>query len=85
MFDKRLLSMVPGAVKFIVADVAFQWVALACNIALFMVIGLFLQATLEGAAEDPAVYRERQYDLLADTVRRSLDMQRIYDIMEGKA
>ena len=41
--------------------------------------------TLEGAAEDPAVYRERQYDLLADTVRRSLDMQRIYDIMEGKA
>ena len=51
MFDKRLLSMVPGAVKFIVADVAFQWVALACNIALFMVIGLFLQATLEGAAD----------------------------------
>lgn len=41
--------------------------------------------TLEGAAEDPAVYRERQYDLLADTVRCSLDMQRIYDIMEGKA
>ena len=43
--------MVPGAVKFIVADVALQWVALACNIALFMVIGLFLQATLEGAAD----------------------------------
>ena len=43
--------MVPGAVKFIVADVAFQWVALACNIALFMIIGLFLQATLEGAAD----------------------------------
>lgn len=43
--------MVPGAVKFIGADVAFQWVALACNIALFMVIGLFLQATLEGAAD----------------------------------
>ena len=43
--------MVPGAVKFIVADVAFQWVALACNIALFMVIGLFLQTTLEGAAD----------------------------------
>ena len=43
--------MVPGAVKFIVADVAFQWVALACNIALFMLIGLFLQATLEGAAD----------------------------------
>ena len=43
--------MVPGAVKFIVADMAFQWVALACNIALFVVIGLFLQATLEGAAD----------------------------------
>ena len=43
--------MVPGAVKFIVADVAFQWVALACNIALFVVIGLFLQATLEGAVD----------------------------------
>ena len=43
--------MVPDAVKFIVADVAFQWVALACNIALFMVIGLFLQATLEGAVD----------------------------------
>ena len=43
--------MVPGAVKFIVVDVAFQWVALACNIALFMLIGLFLQATLEGAAD----------------------------------
>ena len=43
--------MVPGAVKFIVADVTLQWVALACNIALFVVIGLFLQATLEGAAD----------------------------------
>ena len=51
VFDKRLLSMVPGTVKFIVADVALQWVALACNIALFVVIGLFLQATLEGAAD----------------------------------
>ena len=43
--------MVPGAVKFIVADVAFQWAALACNIALFIVIGLFLQATLDDAAD----------------------------------
>ena len=51
VFDKRLLSMVPGAVKFTVADVALQWVALACNIALFVVIGLFLQATLGSAAD----------------------------------
>ena len=50
VFDKRLLSMVPGAVKFIIADVALQC-GLACNIALFMVIGLFLQATFEGAAD----------------------------------
>ena len=41
--------------------------------------------TLEGQAEEPAVYRERQYDLLADTVRRSLDMQKIYEILEEQA
>ena len=51
MFDKRLLSMVPGAIKYIAANVLFQWVALVCNIALFVVIGLFLQATFEGAAD----------------------------------
>ena len=43
--------MVPGAVKFIVADVALQWVALACNIALFVVIGLFL-ASKDAASVD---------------------------------
>ena len=41
--------------------------------------------TLEGQAEEPAVYRERQYDLLADTVRRSLDMRKIYEILEEQA
>ncbi len=50
MFDKRLLSMVPGAIKYIVADVALQWAALICNIALFIMIGSFLQATFEGQA-----------------------------------
>ena len=29
-----------------------------------------------------AAYRNRQYDLLADAVRASLDMERIYRIME---
>ena len=29
-------------------------------------------------------YREEQYDLLAETVRKSLDMERIYDIIFGK-
>lgn len=51
MFDKRLLAMVPGVAKYILANVLFQWIALVCNIALFIVIGLFLQATFEGAAD----------------------------------
>ena len=51
MFDKRLLAMVPGAAKYILANVLFQWIALVCNIALFIVIGVFLQATFEGAAD----------------------------------
>ena len=33
--------------------------------------------------EDYTVYRERQYDLLADAVRASLDMPRIYEAMEA--
>ena len=32
--------------------------------------------------EPRAVYKQRQYDLLADAVRRSLDMKRIYSAME---
>ena len=36
MFDKRLLAMVPGAAKYILANVLFQWIALVCNIALFI-------------------------------------------------
>lgn len=50
MFDKRLLAMVPGAAKYILADVGFQWIALVCNIALFVIVGQFLQLTFEGAA-----------------------------------
>jgi len=36
-----------------------------------------------GSAEsfDPAAYKEQQYDLLADTVRRNMDMELIYQIM----
>lgn len=33
-------------------------------------------------AEDVFSYKERQYDKLADLVRRSLDMGRIYEILE---
>ena len=53
MFDKRLLAMVPGAAKYILANVLFQWIALVCNIALFIVIGLFLQATFEARLTPP--------------------------------
>jgi adenosylcobyric acid synthase len=35
--------------------------------------------------EPRAAYRKRQYDLLADAVRESLDMVRIYEIMEEYA
>ena len=37
------------------------------------------------ALSDRAIYRGRQYDLLADAVRESLDMKRIYEIMEAYA
>ena len=48
MFDKRLLAMVPGAAKYILANVLFQWIALVCNIALFIVIGLFFAGHVRG-------------------------------------
>ena len=55
VFDKRLISMVPGAMRCIVADVAFQWVALVANIALFLLIGSFIQNLVEGAADGAAL------------------------------
>ena len=33
--------------------------------------------------ESRAAYRERQYDLLADAVRKNLDMERVYRILRG--
>lgn len=38
--------------------------------------------TLDGHMIDMAQYKEEQYDLLADTVRRALDMEQIYRILE---
>ena len=35
-------------------------------------------------AFDPAAYRERQYDILADAVRGSLDMEAVYRIVDRK-
>jgi adenosylcobyric acid synthase len=38
----------------------------------------------EADGVDWDVYKEQQYDKLADGVRRSMDMERVYRILEGK-
>jgi adenosylcobyric acid synthase len=38
--------------------------------------------TLQNSQESVASYKERQYDKLADLVRKSMDMNRIYEILE---
>lgn len=48
MFSKRLAGMVPAARKYVVASVVLQWVALVANIGLMLLIGLFVQALIEG-------------------------------------
>ena len=48
MFSKRLAGMVPEARKYVAASVAFQWVALAANIALMLLMGAFVQSLVEG-------------------------------------
>ena len=50
MLDRRLLALAPGARRAIALDVALQWVGLLATIALFYLIGLFLQAVLAGTA-----------------------------------
>ncbi|MBC2888881.1 thiol reductant ABC exporter subunit CydC [Gordonibacter massiliensis (ex Traore et al. 2017)] len=69
MFDKRLLALVPSALKFIVADVAFQWVGLLANIALFLLIGSFLQGLLAGGADVSASVELAAAAALAVVVR----------------
>lgn len=51
MFDKRLLKLVPKARFLIAVDVFLQWIALMANIAVFVVIGFFLQQLLDGRLE----------------------------------
>lgn len=51
MFDKRLLKLVPKARFLIAVDVFLQWIALMANIAVFVVIGFFLQQLLDGGLE----------------------------------
>ena len=51
MFDRRLLGLVPGAGRLVALNVALQWVGLIATIALFILIGSFLQAVLDGTAD----------------------------------
>ena len=39
-------------------------------------------STASAGPADPAAYKETQYDLLAETLRKHLDMKRIYEILE---
>ncbi len=55
MFDKRLFVLVPSAKRHIITGVILQWVALMANIALFILIGLFLQQLLEATASPASV------------------------------
>ncbi|MDO5791758.1 MAG: thiol reductant ABC exporter subunit CydC [Coriobacteriia bacterium] len=52
MFNKRLISMVPQALRYIARNVAAQWVALVANIVFMLLIGLLLQRLFDGAAVD---------------------------------
>ena len=52
MFNKRLISMVPQALRYILRNVAAQWTALVANVVLMLLIGLFLQRLFDGVAID---------------------------------
>lgn len=46
MFDKRLLSLVPGIIPLIAGSVAAKWIALLCNIGIIATIGNVFAALL---------------------------------------
>lgn len=50
MFDKRLFALVPEVRNYIVASVALRWVGLVATIALFVLVGSFLQELLVSPA-----------------------------------
>lgn len=50
MLDKRLFALVPEARKHIAASVVFRWVGLVATIALFVLVGSFLQELLDSPA-----------------------------------
>lgn len=41
MLNKRLMGVVPGCKQYIAQNVALQWCALAANIAMIFMLGLF--------------------------------------------
>ena len=51
MLNKRLMGVVPGCKKYIAQNVALQWCALAANIAMIFMLGLFLHALFRGGAQ----------------------------------
>ncbi len=61
--------MVPGAMRLIVVDVVLQLVGLLANVALFVIIGLFLQSLLEGSIDADAVARLGGCAALAIVIR----------------
>ena len=69
VFDKRLFKMVPTAIKYIVADVVFQWAALVANVVLFMLVGLFVQTVWRGTVDAGAFARIIVSALVAIAVR----------------
>ncbi len=87
MFDKRLISMVPGALKYIAADVVLQWAALVCNIVLFIMVGSFLQLASEGSATPEAAFSVMSAAALAIVARMAFQTaaQRAGQLAAAKA
>lgn len=57
MINKRLIGTVPESKKYIAGNVAFQWLALAANIALMASVTRLLAGLFEGAVDSAAMVR----------------------------
>lgn len=55
MFDKRLLSLVPGIIPLVVGSVTAKWIALLCNIGIIATIGNVFAALLAAAGAPFAI------------------------------
>ena len=56
MPNKRLLSLVPGAMRHIIRKVLFSWLSLAAGIVLWFAMGRQLQSLKDGGGLMPAVF-----------------------------